>query len=331
MIKKDTTILMVLVCIFLFCVGPASAAINTIAQGNVVFIGEQALDITLAMGPDTQIGWWASAANISSSAPTKTIELSSRTINFMVSPSEFSGYLGNWYRLNGAGKADGIAFSVADPELAIQVEDTTTSVDVEKLNWIPTGDDIRFRIDTNLVQMASQRSTPPLITIKVLSPDGASYTSLYNADGIPASITEIPVTTSPFYTGSLWNMGNLGRYHPGTYTIWAECNVNSMRDNYDVTGKTVSSRFSLLNQAQNPLIGTNTPQVTTQPAAGITTVVPAKTTVITGQPTAVTTITTIPVPSTAPPSPAPTQTPGFAATLAGAALLTGLVCSLKKE
>ena len=328
--EKTGKICFLLVCIAWFCAGPATAAINTISQGNVVFIGEQALDITLAMGPDTHAGWWASAADINSSAPTKTLELSSRTTNFMVSPAEFSGYPGNWYRLNGAGKADGIAFSVVDPELAIKVEDTTASTDVEKLHWIPTGDDIRFRIDTNLVQMASQRSTPPIITIKVLSPDGGSYTSLYNADGIPTSITEIAVTTSPFYTGSLWNMGNLGRYHPGTYTIWAECNVNSMRDNYDVPGKTVTSRFSLLNQAQNPLIGTNTPWVTTQPA-GTTAVVPVTTTAITQQPTMITTITTVPVPSTAIPSPAPTQTPGFEATLAGAALLAGLVCSLKKE
>ena len=47
-----------------FCAGPASAVINTIQQGNTVFIGEEGLDISAAMGPDTTIGWWASAAEI---------------------------------------------------------------------------------------------------------------------------------------------------------------------------------------------------------------------------------------------------------------------------
>ncbi len=45
----------------------------------------------------------------------------------MVGQSEFDGYLGNWYRLNSAGKSDGIAFNVADPRLEIKVEDTTVA------------------------------------------------------------------------------------------------------------------------------------------------------------------------------------------------------------
>jgi len=38
------------------CAGPATAAINTISQGNAVFIGEEGLGISAAMGPDTRIG-----------------------------------------------------------------------------------------------------------------------------------------------------------------------------------------------------------------------------------------------------------------------------------
>ena len=159
MIKNGVKILFFLVCLSLFCVGPATAAINTIKQGNAVFIGEEGLDISAAMGPDTRIGWWASAADITTTSPTNTIDLTGRITSFMVNPSEFDGYLGNWYRLNGAGKADGIAFIVVDPELVIKVEDA--NVDVDPLQWIPSGDDIRFRIDTNIAQIASQRSAPP--------------------------------------------------------------------------------------------------------------------------------------------------------------------------
>ncbi len=63
-----------------------TAAINTIGQGNVVFVGEEGLDISAALGPDTQIGWWASAADITTTSPTKTIDLKGRITSFMVSP-----------------------------------------------------------------------------------------------------------------------------------------------------------------------------------------------------------------------------------------------------
>jgi hypothetical protein len=335
MIKMGTTILIVLVCIFLLCVGPASAAINTIKQGNTVFIGEEGLDISAAMGPDTQIGWWASAADITTTSPTKTIDLNGRTTSFMVSPSEFDGYFGNWYRLNSSGKSDGTAFLVADPQLAIKVEDTTIDVNVELLKWIPSGDDIRFRIDTNLAQIASQRSTPAPITIKVQSPDGAIYSSLRNAGGMPTSIVDIPVNTVPFYTGSIWNMGNPDVYGPGTYTIWAESNINNMKNNYEVTGKTISKPFNLLNQGQNPLIT----KATTVPIQTTRTSTQAPTQVTTRMPTQTLESTTVPTlpPTEIPittatqvPSPSPTKAPGFEATLAGAALLFGLVFHLKK-
>jgi hypothetical protein len=296
-----------------------------------VFIGEEGLDISAAMGPDTKIGWWASAAEISTTSPTKTIDLKGRITSFMVSPSEFDGYLGNWYRVNSAGKADGVAFLVADPQLVIKVEDTTVDVD-PALQWIPSGDDIRFRIDTNLAQIASQRSLSPPITIKVQSPDGAIYSSVRNAAGTPTSIVNLPVNTVPFYTGSIWNMGNPDIYPPGTYTIWAESNVNKMNDNYDVTGKTISKQITLLNQGVNPLITkattvpTQTTRTTTLATPLATTQTVVSTTVPTPHPTEPPTTA-----ATVVPSPSQTKAPGFEATLAIAAILFGLVVYPKKK
>jgi hypothetical protein len=332
MIKNDVKILVFLVCLSLFCAGPATAAINRISQGNAVFIGEEGLDISAAMGPDTQIGWWASAADITTTSPTKTIDLKGRITSFMASPSEFDGYFGNWYRLNSSGKADGIAFNVVDPQLDLKAEDTTVQVDVELLKWIPTGDDIQFRIDTNMVQMASQRSAPPLITVKVQSPDGGIYSSLLNAGGTRTSIVNIPVTAIPFYTGSIWNMGNPAIYSPGNYTIWAESNVNQMNDNYDVTGKTVSKKIRLLNQGVNPLITkvtTMTTQTTRTPTltdTQATTQTIVSTTVPTPSPTEPPTTT-----ATEAPSPSQTKVPGFETILAVTAICMGLVLYLKKE
>ena len=329
MTDKIAKNLILLFFILLCCVSPVTAAINTIRQGNVIFLGEEGLDISPAMGADTQIGWWAPAAGISSSSPTKTIDLKTRMTSFMASPFEFSDYLGNWYRLNSAGKADGIAFNVVDPKLDIKAEDTTVQVDVETLKWIPTGDDIRFRIDTNLAQMTSQRSAPLLITIKVQAPDGGSYTSLLNAGGIPTSIVDIPVTKTPFYTGSIWNMGNRDRYSPGTYTIWAECNVNKMNDNYDVSGKTKSRKITLLNQGVNPLITkATTTQTTKTPTQATTRVTLVNTTVPTSSPAESLTTTASAVPS---PRPSQTKAQGFGATPVITAILAGLIVYLKKK
>jgi len=332
MIQKGAPILIVLICIFLFCVVPANAAINTIRQGNTVFIGEEGLDISAAAGADTRIGWWASAADITTSSPTKTIDLAGRITSFMVSPSEFDGYTGNWYRINSTGKANGIAFLVADPSLVLKVEDTTVQVDVEQTHWIPAGDDIRFRIDTNMVQMASQRSSPVLITIKVQSPEGAIYSSLLNAGGTRTSIVDIPVTTMPFYTGSIWNMGDPAIYSPGNYTLWAESNVNQMNDNYDIPGKTISKKFILLNQGVNPLItkATTVPTQTTRIPTLATPQVTTQTIVSTTVPTP--SLTEIPTTMvTEAPTPSQTQAPGFGAILAIPAILFGLAMYLKKE
>jgi hypothetical protein len=331
--KNGINVLIILVFTSILCAGTVNAAINTIGQGNAVFVGEEGLDVSAALGPDTQIGWWASAADITTTSPTKTIDLKGRITSFMIGPSEFDGYSGNWYRLNSAGKSDGIAFNVVDPQLEIKAEDTTVAVD-PTITWIPSGDDIRFKIDTNLVQMASQRASPPLITIKVQGPDGGSYTSLYNAGGSPTSIVDIPVATRPFYTASIWNMGNRDRYPPGTYTYWAECNVNKMNDNYGETGKTVSRKIPLLNQGVNPLITKPTTVQTTK------TLQPATTRLTVVQSTPAGTSTTMSPPSltaspttTSPeiPTPVPTKSPGFGVTLAIFAILFGLAVYCKKQ
>jgi hypothetical protein len=332
MIKNEVKILIILVCFSLLFAPPVTAAINTISQGNVIFIGEEGLDISAAMGPDTQIGWWASAADIQTTSPTTSIDLKNRISSFMVSQYEFSGYLGNWYRLNSAGKADGAAFNVADPRLDIKVEDTTVQVDVETLKWIPTGDDIRFKIDSNLAPVVSQRSSPALVTIKVQGPDGGVYTSLLNAGGMPTSVVDIPITTTPFYTGSIWNMGHRDRYPPGNYTIWAECNMNKMNDNYGVTGKTVSRKITILNQGRNPLITKPTTAAPTQVSPRPTTILPTQTSSVTTVASLTPSVPSSTTVSASPtPSPAQTRAPGFEAALVISALCIALIYYQNKE
>lgn len=316
----------------LVLVGPVTAAINTITTGATVFIGEDGLDITVPMGGDSRIGWWASGASITASSPDYSIPVSNPA-NFYVSPTDFVSHTGAWYRLNSSGNVNGAAFTVVDPRLDLKIEDTTVDVDVTD-KWVPTGDSIRFRIETNLVSI-SQRpgvsSTP--VTIKVQSPDGAVYTSLVNSAGMSTSTVDIPVTSTPYFTGSIWDTGRVAVYPTGTYTVWAECNVNFMNDRYGEVGKTTTRQISLINQDQNPLYHTTTQttvattQVTVTPTTQSTTV--SQTTQITPVPT-----TSVPSqPSTTQiPAPSPTQTksPGFEGVLAGAAIISGLVLFLRK-
>lgn len=332
----------VLVFALLMLPAGAMAAINTITSGNTVFLGEENLDISAALNGNTQIGWWASAASISSSSPSYTIQVASPSA-FFISPTEFSGRLGPWYCLDSNGQANGTAFTVADPNLDLRIWDATVNVDATANGWITTGDEVEFRITTNLYQMGQRAGVSGApVTIKVQSPDGAIFSSLIGANGASTSIVNIPVSTSPYSTGAIWDTGRRDNYPYGTYRIWAECNANSMKDNYDQTGKTYTAAWGLLDQERNPLIGSSTrTAATTTVATSVpttvkttvpTTTVTPVTTLTTETATPATTLATVPAATTAVPATAvPTKSPGFAPVLAGAALLIALAWSVRKE
>jgi hypothetical protein len=347
MMSKNAKGCVLLILGILFLINPVFAAITTIRPGETVFLGEQGLDITLAMEGDTQIGWWASAAVIATTSPDGSVSVSNPA-SFSVSPNLFGTKTGVWYHLKPSGQANGTAFNVADPQLDIKVWDTTVNVDVTD-TWVSTDDELQFRINSNLVPI-TQRSgvTSVPITIKVQSPSGAVFSSLISKSGATKDIVDYPVTTTPENTGSIWGTSNRATYPPGTYTIWAECNVNSMKDYYDVAGKTVSRKVSLLNQDQNPLIRnkeyvTNpTTQITLAPTTKIitTALTTASTTLQTPPPTsavptvlpvttaAMTEIPTTPLPT---PTPTPTKSPGFGASIVVVAMIFGLVLFFKKQ
>jgi len=343
MIKKLPLAFVLIAIATLFLVFPVVAAgITTISPGYTVFIGEQGLDVrgvcTPACTAGTQLGWWAAGASVASSSPDAQTSISDPT-NFFVSPAVFGSYTGSWYVLPGKTPA----FTVADPQLDIRVEDTSVSVDVTN-GWVYRGDVVGFLIDTNLYAI-SQRGTSAPITIYVQQPTGGTFTALVDSAGNPHSIVNYPVQSSRTDTTGIWNTGN-SLYPAGTYTIWAECNVNHMYDNYGIPGKTISTQVSLLDQEQNPLIRANVPttntpvQSTTVPAA--TTIPPPATTaapvtaVNTSIPPATTTTVipeTTPMSAVAGTSAGPTSTtsPGFDPSLAALALAVGSVLILTRR
>ena len=331
---KASVVLLVVVSLFL--IGPVTGAINTITEGATVFVGEDELDITGAIGGDSRLGWWASGAAPATSSPDYSVSVSNPA-NFYISPEEFGSHTGPWYRLDTLGNLNGAAFTVVDPSLVLKVEDTTVGIDVTN-KWVPSGDSVRFRIETNLIPISQRPGVSSVpVTIKVQSPDGAVYTSLVDSAGMSTSTVDIPVTSTPYYTGSIWDTGRIDLYPTGNYTVWAECNVNFMNDRYDVAGKTISQEVSLLNQVDNPLISTTTPTATPTTRIPTTqmTIIPTtqSTTVIitatptTPVPTVMTTVTSVT------PTPSPTQTaaPGFEGILASAAILAVVILFYKKK
>jgi len=352
-IRTIHTLAIFAICCFLLAgFAGASTPISTINPGNTVFIGEQGLDITAAMQGDTQLGWWASGASISTSSPSQIVPVPDPS-SFSVSPYQFGAYTGTWYHLSPAGKVNGSAFTVMDPQLDLRLEDTTVNVDVTD-KWVPTGDDILFRIGTNLAAITQRPSVSSVpITIKVQSPSGGVYSALLNSQGYATTIVDIPVTSADYSTAPIWNTGVRDTYSPGTYTIWAVCNVNSMNNNYNQVGKTISQQVTLLNQDNNPLIVnpgyvTNpaTPVITavtpTVPATSVpTTPVTVITTPVTSATTPVTTITTsstttpsetIPPAATTPTTtPKSTMSPGFDGALVVLAAIVGMIACTKRN
>lgn len=329
MINSLGKICAVLILVLLVIPAGVPAAINTITPGNTVFLGEENLNIAAAMDGDSQIAWWASAAAIQTTSPSYTISVANPSA-FFISPTEFSGKLGPWYRLNTTGHVNGTAFTVSDPNLDLRVMDATLGVDASENGWITTGSEVSFKITTNLYQMGQRPGVSGApVTIKVQAPDGAIYSSLTNKNGVTTSIDNIPVPSSPYSTGPIWDTERSALYPYGTYRIWAECNANSMKDNYGDVGKTYTSAWGILDQERNPLIG-----VSTRTASPTTAVTSLPTTVKTSAPTTIPTtiVTTTPeqtpppttvaaVQTTTPATPVPTKSPGFESVLAGSALL----------
>ena len=245
MTKRFTIALVALALFVLVAVMPVSAYYYTVApginQGATVFVGEQGLNLanavtsaqTAAGVPSTVVGWWASAAQVLTTAPTKSIDVAARATSLTVNPADFGGYAGNWYLVDpatgfaasvgGAGFQPVIVFVAADPTLDLRIWDATQNADVTGKS-VPQAEGLTFRIDTNMYQaltasarynvtglngngqsVLSQRlpeTGDGYIDIKVKDESGAVRTKLVGPDGVITAITAQAVTTSGWYWAS---------------------------------------------------------------------------------------------------------------------------------
>ncbi|MGA2918931.1 MEMAR_RS02690 family S-layer glycoprotein [Methanoregula sp.] len=228
---KRLTIALVAVALFvLLAVFPASAATlagngTVINQTATIFIGEQGLNVTHALNQannqiigavpvladsapgNLTIGWWASAAQITTTAPSAKVDLTGRYTSLTVAQSDFVGYTGNWYLL-GADKStpikDGsgnpiVVFTVADPALDIGVWDYQQATDVTGKS-VPQGEHLGFQIKTNMV--INPTATPALRSDLI---SGTNYIWWYNGVSGNATVTQVTATYGTDPTGAYTN------------------------------------------------------------------------------------------------------------------------------
>lgn len=241
---------------------PAMAVTNQIAPGGDVFMGEQGLNITLALNGATQIAWFSSTANPASANPDSVMTVTDPA-SFYVGPSDFQGKTGNWYQWFGAPPAGAVAFNAKDPALDIKIWDTTVTPEKDVTSKSVTkGNIVNFRIESNLYSITLRpgydATKNGFVTIKVKTADGGVYSALVGPNG-DIKLVDQNVNNNPWYwpvaqisktdgwmTGAR-DANNNDQYKSGVYTVYAETNVNKIKDNYkdpsgnDYTGKTVTA------------------------------------------------------------------------------------------
>lgn len=257
-------ILLLFLCI---AVVPASAASTRtiIGPGSDVFIGEEGLDLRTAVGSEfAYVGWWASGKNYQTDVA-DAVTTAEHWDHVSINPSYFSDRSGAWYKVNFLNsKWDGgpLVMTVRDPWLNTAIWDLDNKVDVSGKTVGRTN--LTIRVDTNMYsslnpsRSSASGDTDSYIRIKVKNQDGDVFSNLKDITGHEKSLSNNIVWTQPYYWDGKWytglNNGITFEYPSGTYIVWAESNLNGMKDNYkeagaDYVGKTVSASktFTILN------------------------------------------------------------------------------------
>jgi PGF-CTERM protein len=243
---------------------PVLAASNVVPAGGDVFLGEQGLNVQAGVGnTTTTVVWFAPGNNIQTSAPS-----ASRTVNplnFYVSPSDYSQYLGNWYLQGNITQSSLPAFVVRDPQLTMTLRDGSGN-DITGQS-VTQGTTVTFRIESNVYSADSRAGATPFGIIKVQTPDGTIYNAVQKPDGTTLSLNPVDINSN-LVTVNSWDTGAMSGanklYKAGTYSIWAELSnsLNTIKDNYNQVGKTTSSHVALTIASTNLKITASTGSVT---------------------------------------------------------------------
>ncbi|WP_225353823.1 DUF3821 domain-containing protein [Methanolacinia petrolearia] len=276
-------------------VSPAAAVLTNIHEGDSVFLGEQGLvlasDVFYSSGgvSDDQLAYYG-GGNPATGTPDYVLTPSKNS--FYVDPSVFSSRLGLWYSYPNGSKNSYASISVLQPSLDLRLwayRSGGESFDITN-GKIVKGEALDFRIDSNLYpifQRAGVTSGDDGIDVKVRNQVGATLTALINCNGASVSIVNVHPTTQQYFLPSgtltcVWDTGN-SQYNAGSYTVWAECNVNGMKDNLgSIEGETITPTLSSLKSTSTPTPTATTSTKTATPTATKTnTPTPTSTLVVT--------------------------------------------------
>lgn len=283
-----------------FSLIPACIAdLSDISAGGTIFVGEQDLDISATgIQAGDSVAWWAPGSQIS--GVPSDIERISDPKQFSASSAAYSGKEGTWYKYPG----NTPVFQIKTPSLRVGISDTTSDFDATG-KWLPKGHIASFQVYTNLYEMRSRGGGGAAITIRITGPDGAEYTSVSGPTGM-VSLSDIPVGSSPFDTGGVWNTAG---FTAGTYRIQAECTANRLKDRSDTPGTGISVPVTVQIQDVNPLIKTLAPTPNISQKLEKTQMIaspePVRSPVITATPTPVSTV--VPTSSVSSPVPVPSM------------------------
>lgn len=236
--KANFSIMVVALILAAFALAaPVSAgAYSTVAQEGTVFIGEESLDISAAVGSYDKIAWFPSGSNPSIDSPGRVVDVTGKT-DFYVSPSTFTGRTDAWYRWDGS-TSHGVAFYVENPQINVLIWDIPADKRVDGESIARTSR-VDFRVESNLhlIRARNVNSTEAFdFDIRVAAPSGSVYNKLVTING-DRSIDNVPLTGSLFYwankvANDAWNLdarsGSARLYPAGEYKVHATCGVNSL-------------------------------------------------------------------------------------------------------
>lgn len=253
---RSLLILVLLVFVAFSGIAMASGNFDTIPAGGAVFIGEEQLDISACIGDATKMVYFAGGRDPTVDTPDYTYTIGDASA-FYVSPGIFGARTGAWYRDGGSDPKGTLALYVYEPTIAVHVRNSVNE-DISG-KGVPRGEKVDFRVETNLFEIRNRDvgATDFPLKIKVVSPDGVTYTALDSVGGASRSLDLLGVTSEVWYWSSYGNNQDANGcwktdakddgsdnnvYDSGEYRVTAECNANKMKDNYNPTsGKTVSA------------------------------------------------------------------------------------------
>ncbi len=134
-------------------------AVN-ISQGDTVFLGESGLDISGALGLETEIAFFFEGSDIRTDEPERVVSLTNAEIkNFYVDSTIVEDYTGPWYAYNTTNSENTkLAFYVEQPSLFISLykENETYSIGDYK---VVADESLMLKIDSPFARLFERAST----------------------------------------------------------------------------------------------------------------------------------------------------------------------------